>query len=237
MGCGDTCPFFPGRRYVDWDLDDPAGQECRRGAPGARRDRAAGASASRGAARARLRLMNRPALARRALAEALGTGLLVVAVVGSGIMAARLSPGDTGLQLLENSDRHRVGPGRPDPRFRAGVRRAPQPGRSRSPTGGSGAAWPRVATGRLRRGPDRGRGRAAACWRTSCSTCPPSRSPAPHARVRRCGSARWWPPADWCCWSSRSPGPAAAPWRRRRSAPTSARRTGSPRRPRSPTPP
>lgn len=26
MGCGDTCPFFPGKRYVDWDLQDPAGQ-------------------------------------------------------------------------------------------------------------------------------------------------------------------------------------------------------------------
>jgi arsenate reductase len=26
MGCGDTCPYFPGRRYVDWDLTDPAGQ-------------------------------------------------------------------------------------------------------------------------------------------------------------------------------------------------------------------
>ena len=25
MGCGDTCPFFPGKRYEDWDLDDPAG--------------------------------------------------------------------------------------------------------------------------------------------------------------------------------------------------------------------
>ncbi len=24
MGCGDTCPFFPGKRYVDWDLQDPA---------------------------------------------------------------------------------------------------------------------------------------------------------------------------------------------------------------------
>jgi arsenate reductase len=47
--------------------------------------------------------MDRPGLARRALAEALGSGLLVVAVVGSGIMAARLSPADTGLQLLENS--------------------------------------------------------------------------------------------------------------------------------------
>jgi arsenate reductase len=26
MGCGDTCPVFPGRRYLDWQLDDPAGQ-------------------------------------------------------------------------------------------------------------------------------------------------------------------------------------------------------------------
>jgi arsenate reductase (thioredoxin) len=26
MGCGDTCPVYPGRRYVDWELDDPAGQ-------------------------------------------------------------------------------------------------------------------------------------------------------------------------------------------------------------------
>ncbi|KNY05326.1 arsenate reductase ArsC [Microbacterium sp. GCS4] len=26
MGCGDTCPFFPGKRYEDWALDDPAGQ-------------------------------------------------------------------------------------------------------------------------------------------------------------------------------------------------------------------
>jgi len=25
MGCGDTCPYFPGKRYEDWELDDPAG--------------------------------------------------------------------------------------------------------------------------------------------------------------------------------------------------------------------
>ncbi len=42
-------------------------------------------------------------LARRLVAEALGTGFLVVAVIGSGIMASRLSPHDTGLQLLENA--------------------------------------------------------------------------------------------------------------------------------------
>ena len=26
MGCGDECPYIPGKRYVDWELDDPAGQ-------------------------------------------------------------------------------------------------------------------------------------------------------------------------------------------------------------------
>ena len=26
MGCGDACPFVPGKRYEDWPLDDPAGQ-------------------------------------------------------------------------------------------------------------------------------------------------------------------------------------------------------------------
>ena len=42
-------------------------------------------------------------IARAALAEFLGTAFLVAVVVGSGIMAVRLSPGDVGLQLLENS--------------------------------------------------------------------------------------------------------------------------------------
>lgn len=26
MGCGDACPFYPGKKYLDWKLDDPAGQ-------------------------------------------------------------------------------------------------------------------------------------------------------------------------------------------------------------------
>ena len=42
-------------------------------------------------------------LARRVLAELVGTALLVMAIIGSGIAASRLSPGDVGLQLLENS--------------------------------------------------------------------------------------------------------------------------------------
>jgi arsenate reductase len=52
--------------------------------------------------RALLRMIDRE-LARKAVAEALGTGLLVAVVIGSGIYAQRLSPNDTGLQLLENS--------------------------------------------------------------------------------------------------------------------------------------
>ncbi len=44
-----------------------------------------------------------PTLLGKVAAEAIGTGLLVCAVVGSGIAAARLSPDDLGLQLLENS--------------------------------------------------------------------------------------------------------------------------------------
>jgi arsenate reductase len=48
-------------------------------------------------------LLTSPALTRRLLAEGLGTAFLVAVVVGSGIAAERLSPGDTGLQLFENA--------------------------------------------------------------------------------------------------------------------------------------
>ena len=27
MGCGDACPLYPGKRYLDWELDDPAGKD------------------------------------------------------------------------------------------------------------------------------------------------------------------------------------------------------------------
>src|SRR5579864_3195184 len=47
--------------------------------------------------------MREDAFGRRLLAEFLGTGLLVAAVIGSGIAAAKLSPGDVGLELLENT--------------------------------------------------------------------------------------------------------------------------------------
>lgn len=28
MGCGDACPFFPGKQYLDWELEDPAGKDA-----------------------------------------------------------------------------------------------------------------------------------------------------------------------------------------------------------------
>src|SRR4029453_1078004 len=33
MGCGDACPIYPGKRYEDWELDDPAGQPAEGGRP------------------------------------------------------------------------------------------------------------------------------------------------------------------------------------------------------------
>jgi len=36
MGCGDTCPVYPGRRYLDWDLPDPAGLDLAAGRYGMR---------------------------------------------------------------------------------------------------------------------------------------------------------------------------------------------------------
>ena len=33
MGCGDACPFYPGKRYEDWELEDPAGQDLERVRP------------------------------------------------------------------------------------------------------------------------------------------------------------------------------------------------------------
>jgi glycerol uptake facilitator-like aquaporin len=47
--------------------------------------------------------MTAPLICRRALAEFIGTALLLIAVIGSGIAAQSLSPGDSGLELLENA--------------------------------------------------------------------------------------------------------------------------------------
>ena len=123
MGCGDACPIFPGKRYEDWALDDPAGQDleavrpirdeiehqcgtcstswaCRPGLT----TRCIGASRQHSRhTDPRDPLDTSAPLPRRLAAEALGTGLLVAVVVGSGIAAQDLSRDDAGLQLLENA--------------------------------------------------------------------------------------------------------------------------------------
>ena len=62
MGCGDACPIYPGKRYEDWELEDPAGKDLDDGAADPRRDRGAGRSAARELAPR----VTRPDLARRA---------------------------------------------------------------------------------------------------------------------------------------------------------------------------
>ena len=110
MGCGDACPIYPGKRYEDWELDDPADADL----DGVRRIRdeiarrvgrlADELAPSRVANGPRLsRRTMRPPLARRLLAEYLGSAFLAAVVIGSGIAAQQLSPDDTGLALLENA--------------------------------------------------------------------------------------------------------------------------------------
>jgi arsenate reductase len=48
MGCGDQCPFIPGKRYIDWELPDPAGQPTERVRESPRRDRPARQRPDRG---------------------------------------------------------------------------------------------------------------------------------------------------------------------------------------------
>ena len=76
------CPSRPPAASPPWPTDEPRPR---------RPDRAPGRPGRRGLGAARV------------LAEAVGTGLLVCAVIGSGIAAQRLSPDDVGLQLLENA--------------------------------------------------------------------------------------------------------------------------------------
>ena len=46
MGCGDACPLFPGKRYEDWELNDPAGQDSKPSARSATTSRPASAASS-----------------------------------------------------------------------------------------------------------------------------------------------------------------------------------------------
>ena len=47
MGCGDACPIYPGKRYEDWELEDPAGRGRGDGSRDPQRDRAASSGAAR----------------------------------------------------------------------------------------------------------------------------------------------------------------------------------------------
>ncbi len=67
MGCGDTCPYFPGKRYEDWVLDDPAGQGRRGGAADPRRDPGASRDAPARAGRRARRLSRTAALKKMIL--------------------------------------------------------------------------------------------------------------------------------------------------------------------------
>ena len=81
-------------------------------------------------------------LGRQVTAEALGTGLLVAVVVGSGIFAAAPLARRRRPAAARELDRHRRRARRADPRLRVGVRRPLQPGRHRSPTASSAGSPP-----------------------------------------------------------------------------------------------
>ncbi len=107
----------------------------------------AGACATRSQRRRR-----RVLLRRRALAEFIGTALLLIAVVGSGIAAQRLSPSDTRPAAARERARHGRGAGGDHPRGRGRVGRAPQPAgeraRRRASAGWAGARCPRTSSPR-----------------------------------------------------------------------------------------
>ena len=138
------------------------------------------------------------ALPRRLLAEAIGTGLLVTVVVGSGIAAQQLSPGNTGLQLLENSTATvfglavlilMFGPVS-GAHFNPVVTAADWLLGRRTSTGIAGvhvAPYIAVQTSAPSPGP---------CWPTPCSNCPSWRSPARTGPAPGTGSGRSSPPPD-----------------------------------------
>jgi arsenate reductase len=107
MGCGDACPYIPSKRYLDWELEDPKGQSL--DAVRITRDEIAhrvdGLLSELNPAAAPLteHPSMAPPLPRRLLAEYLGSAFLAALVIGSGIAAQNLSPGDTGPALLENA--------------------------------------------------------------------------------------------------------------------------------------
>ena len=152
-------------------------------------------------------LLMRPDLPRRFVAEFVGTAMLVAVVVGSGIAAQRLSPGNVGLQLLENSAATAGRADRDHPRGRTGIRRPSQPGREpcrhASSAGSTAVRSPSTSPPRL---PAESAARSSP---TSCSRC--RRSSGRPRRGRAAGSG--WPrrsrPRGCCSSSSASCAPVA----------------------------
>ena len=93
MGCGDACPVYPGKRYLDWDLPIPRGRTIAHGARDPGRDRCPRPGASRRAGPGRRRPIHRLALsmplAPRLAAEAFGTFTLVFAGAGAIMVDAK----------------------------------------------------------------------------------------------------------------------------------------------------
>ena len=92
MGCGDACPIYPGKRYEDWALDDPAGQDL--GTVRRIRDEidARVQRADRRALAGRVRGLTAPCRRSRAgrlAAESIGTFALVFAGCGAIMVDAK----------------------------------------------------------------------------------------------------------------------------------------------------
>nr|BFE79454.1 hypothetical protein GCM10020093_020550 [Planobispora longispora] len=138
-------------------------------------------------------------LARRVLAEFLGTALLVAVVVGSGIMAHSLSPNDVGLQLLENAIATVFGLGV------LIVVLGPVSGAHFNPVVSAAEWWQarRTGTGLSARElaayipAQIGGAIAGAVLANAMFDQPPSAGRAPSAPQATCGWARVWPPPAW----------------------------------------
>ena len=140
-------------------------------------------------------------LSRRASAEFAGTALLVTAVIGSGIAATRLSPTDTGLQLLENAIATALALGALILTF------GPVSGAHLNPVVSAVDWWlgRRAGTGLTGRDlaayaiAQTAARQPAPSSPTCCSTCRRWPGPAPTGAAVTCGWPRWSAPPAWSC--------------------------------------
>ena len=125
MGCGDACPIYPGKKYEDWELDDPAGQESRR--CGRIRDEIDSACKTRADRR---RLARRPRLtpARTGAALCSRRGVGTFALVFAGCGAIMVDAKTHAARPHRRRDHLRARDHGDDLRRRSHLRRALQPG-------------------------------------------------------------------------------------------------------------